>query len=113
MQVFAPEQAVVPVIVAVILIIFPRGIRFRRIVTIRCAVLGSFRREDGGSLVDVKSNVALEMNGIAGIRSSGKVDRATASFGCGFDRFVDGGSIQCLAVASPAKRLHVEKGVSS
>ena len=63
---FAPDEAVVPVIVAVVLIGLPRTLRFGRIVAAGGeAVVGSGRGEDGGALLEEERDVALEMDGVA------------------------------------------------
>ena len=66
-DVLAPDEAVVPVIVAVVLIGLPRALRLGSVVAaageafVRCG-----RGENGGALLKEESDVALEMDGVAG-----------------------------------------------
>ena len=65
------------------------------------------RRDDGGSLVEIEGDVALEMDRVGEIISGGEEDGA-ASGDCGsLDGFVDGSGVYGAAVAGCAVLPHV------
>ena len=68
MQVFAPDERVVPVVVSVVLISLPRSVGFGGIVSAAVvaggvAGLGRLGREHGCALVEMEVDVVLEMDG--------------------------------------------------
>ena len=66
--------------------------------------------EDGGALVEMEMDVALEVDGEAEIGSGGKEDEAAAGSCSGFNGAIDGGRIEGFAVAGGAVLAHVEQG---
>src|SRR5580658_10397619 len=67
---FTPNQAIVPMIVAIVLIVLPGLIRFSRIV-VRTAGCQNCR-----SHVKVEHDIALEMDGVGSIDACGKSHRS-------------------------------------
>ena len=77
MNALAPEQAVVPVIVAVILVGLPRALRFCGVVaSVGRALCGSGCGEDCGALIEIEAHLAFQMNRVARISSGRKVNGA-------------------------------------
>src|SRR5258705_12495209 len=64
---FAPDQAVVPMVMPVVLIAFPWLFELCWIIAASCSVERRTRRQNGGALLEVECNVALQPNGVAGI----------------------------------------------
>src|SRR4029077_20769077 len=107
-QTFTPNQAVVPVIVPVILIVLPWLVRFRRIVTLRwigCRI----RRHNRRSLIQKKRHVTFQMNRVAKILSGSEVDSPTARGSRRLDRAIDRRRVERLAVPYSSKRPHVKE----
>ena len=109
MDAFAPDEAVVPVIVAVVLVGFPGALRLGVVVAAGGgAVERRGRGEDRGALFKIEGDVALEMDRVAGIGVRGK-EHGAAAGGCGcFDRAVDRRAVDCLSVTPSAERLDVQ-----
>ena len=99
LQLDAPDQRVLPVRVAEVLELIGL-VRLRRIVLV--AVL---RRcgEDRRALVDVERDVALEADRGREVVAGGEVNRPAAARRGGFDRLVDRGRVERLAVARGAE----------
>ena len=111
LQVFAPDQAVVPVAVAKILKFVP-GIGLGRIVAAARARGRRVGSHDGRTRVEQQSDVALQVDGIAEIISRREAHDTAACRGCRVDRFIDGGRVQSLAVAGGAESSYVESAPS-
>src|SRR4029077_19780912 len=107
-QTFTPNQAVVPVIVPVILIVLPWLVRFRRIVTLR-GIGCRIRRHNRRSLIQEKRHVTFQMNRVAKILSGSKVDGPTARGSRRLDRAIDRRRVERLAVPHSSKRPHVKE----
>jgi len=98
LQVLAPDQAVMPVAVAEILvaILVAPGIWFGGIVSgVPCRLCG----HDYGSLTQVKCDIAFEMYGIAQVLACREVDGSASAGSRRIDRPVDRGSIERSTVA--------------
>ena len=112
-DVFAPEQGVVPVIVAVVLVGVPWGVGLGCVVG-SAVIAGLFAGEwrvggdDGAALQQEQMNEALEMNGEAEVVSGGKDDDSATSGGGRFDGVVDGVGVEGLAVSGCAVLADVE-----
>ena len=112
MDVLAPDEAIVPVIVTVILVGLVGGVLW--LGGIVATGGGSFERdgcgEDGRALVEVKRDEAFEMDGVAGVSAGGEVDGAAAGlFGFG-DGGIDGRCVDGGAVAFGAVCPYVKDG---
>src|SRR5581483_6902884 len=95
-EILSPNQAVVPMIVAVILIALPPVIRLSRIIsagTDTSARRGRIGRYDFGAGIEQQADVALEMDGIRKVARSGKMHGTTARRRSRIDRLVYGGSV--------------------
>src|SRR5579863_1422728 len=100
MDVFAPDEAVVPVVVTEILVGLPRPLRFGGIVTTaRQAVVRSGCGENGCALVKKERDVALEVDGITGVNACGEENRASPRAGRAFDSGIDRCSVDGSAIA--------------
>src|SRR5579884_1502158 len=100
---FADDQAVVPVAMAEILIMIP-------LVWFRCVVLTlrtSLAGDDGSSLIEIEGDVVLEMNRVAKIISSRKKNRTAAGCSRRFDRLVDRRCIDASSIAFRAESAHI------
>ncbi len=110
-EVLAPQETIVPVIVTIVLIGLPRTLRLGRIVAAAGCPL---ERHGGGqqrcTLIEVDSDIALEVNRVAGIRACGKQNRAPAGLLRRIDRALDGLCIQRLAISGRAVTANVEEG---
>jgi hypothetical protein len=106
----APEQGIVPVIVAVILIgLDSRVLWFSCIVAAAGgAAKGDFASHDGGTLVEVERDIAGEMDGVAAVKARGEIDGAAAGAGDLGNGLVDGGGVVVCAVADGTVLAHVE-----
>ncbi len=104
---FAPEQAVMPVAVAVVLICAP-VIRFRRVVTAAFAGRGGVGRHNGGTLIEIEVDVAGEMNRAAQVSAGGEQHSSASRRGGSADGLVNRLGVERLAVARSPKRPHVE-----
>ncbi len=92
---FAPHQAIVPVIVSIVLVILPRCVGLGGVVA-GAAGHPSFGHCSGEycrPLVQIKRDLTLQMDGIAGIDTWRKADCSSSRGAGGFDRFVNGGGI--------------------
>src|SRR5437667_10376277 len=114
-EVFAPNQAVVPVTVSIILKFVVAG------VGLGCVIAAGGRafhwrrgRQDRRSGLKMKQNVALQMNRIARIPSCRKPHRASACRGGSVNGAVHGGRVDTVAIASRAKAANIKRtGLSS
>ena len=102
-------------IVAVVLVGVPCGVGFGRIVGAAvvaggCAGQRRVGREDGRALRKIERDVTLEPNGEAEPGSGGEENRAATGSCRGFDRFVDRGRVDGLAVTHRAVGANVEDG---
>ena len=109
MNAFPVNEAVLPVIVAVILIKLPVALRFGGIIAAVCRTL---QRSGGGqqlrTVIEVKSNMTLEPDRTTGIHACGRVDGASASRCTSLNCSVNGRAIEVGAVSSRAKGANGE-----
>ena len=90
-------QAVVPMIVAEVLVGLPGTLRFGIVVAAGGRALErSGSSEDCGALFEIEANVAFEMDRVAGISARGKIHGAAAGGGRRFDGAVDCGGVDGL-----------------
>src|SRR5205814_6734117 len=87
----APDEAVVPVAVAEVLILVPL-VRLRQIVL--AVAVARVCGEYGRALVEVERDVALEPNREGAVRARGEAHGAAARVGGGVNRAVDGGRVE-------------------
>ena len=112
-DVLAPEQGVVPVVVAVILVSVPCGLGLGGVVD-SAVIAGLFAGERGvggddcAALQQKQMNVALEMNGETEVASGGEDGDSATGRGGRFDRVIDGFGVEGLAVAGRAVFANVE-----
>jgi len=99
----APDQAVVPVVVPEILVFLPGPIRLCRII----AAGGC--RLDSRAGFQVERHEAFQADGVARVSAGRDAHCAAASVGCRRDRRVHGWRVERLAVADCAERPHVEQ----
>ena len=104
LEVLAPDQAVVPVAVAEVLIRVARS-RLGGVVAASTARVGG---EQHRALVEVEADVAPEADRVAGVGAAGDDDGAAAGGGGGSDRAVDRVAVDRHAVALGAEVAHVE-----
>src|SRR5579871_2425728 len=102
-----------PVVVAVVLEGLPGIVGFSCVVGASVVAGGLAGEwgvcgEDGGALREVEIDVAFEVDGEAEPCARGEEDCAAACGCCGFDGFVDGGSIDGFAIAYCAEGAEVE-----
>ena len=91
-DVFAPDQAVVPVIVAEVLVGFPGALRLGKVISSGGqAIVWGGRGEDGGALLKKERDVALEMDRVAQVDASGEDDGSAACIGGGIDGRINSG----------------------
>ena len=107
-QSFAPDQAVVEVAVAEILVLVP-FVWLGHVEPAAGSLRGSVGRNDGRPLIEVERDVALEMDGVAEVIAGGEQHRTAARRVGRFNGLVDGRRVERLAVARGAKRPHVEE----
>ena len=105
-----------PVVVAVVLIGIPLGLRFRGIVdaAVVAGGLAGQRRvgcDDGAAFFKVQAHVALEMDGEAEVHARREEDYAAAGICGGFNGAVDGGRVDGFAIAGCAEGADVEEAV--
>jgi len=106
---FAPQQTIVPMIVAVVLVGLPWALRFGVVVTSGGGALQvSGCSEDRGALVEIEAHLALQMNRVARVSSSRKINGAATCGRGGVNGTIDCGSIDGLAVAGSAEGLDTE-----
>jgi len=105
-DVFAPDEAVVPVAVAEVLISIP-GIGLGGIVAAGAGSWG-IGGEDGRARTEKKIHVAAQVDGETEIRTARKDDRASAGSRRGVNRPVNGGSVGRFTVAFGSEGFHVE-----
>ena len=86
-QAHAPDQGILPVAVAEVLVHIPL-VGLRNVVALFGRGLG---RLDDGALVQAEGDVVLEPDGIAAIDTGGEIDDAAALGGSRLDGGVDGG----------------------
>jgi hypothetical protein len=99
----APDQAVLPVVMAKILIGLIGGIGFRVIVANPAGFLGA---DEHGFLVQIKANVILQMNGIGQVTACGKKHGTPALPARCLDRSVNGGGVDRFPVTDSPKITH-------
>ncbi len=108
-QPVAPDEAVAPVVVAVVLVRLPGALGLGGVVA---ATRESFRgngcREYRRAEIEVQGDAALQANRVAGIRTGGEVDDATSTGRDPIDGFVDGGGVDGFAVAARAGLAHIQ-----
>src|SRR6516162_9776274 len=91
-----------PMIVSIVLVILPRLVGFRWIVTL----LGSgsrICRNDGCPLIQIQRNSAFQMNRVAKIIAGSQVNRPSPRRGCLLDYAIDRGRVQRLPISAGAK----------
>ena len=111
MDVLAPDQAVMPVVVAEILKVLPRGIGFSRIVAGCRSLARGVGGQDRGTVVEIERHGALQAK-LARVGAGWDVHRTT--FGaCGLDRPVDRRRIYRPAVANGAEATNVKDSTAS
>src|SRR5437868_1604792 len=89
-------------VVTVILIVLPRPIRLRRVVT------GAISRDQRAPLREVQINVALQADRVAQIPPRRQQYSSSAGSGSRFNRPVDSWGVYTLAIATCSKRGYVE-----
>ncbi len=104
---FAPDEAVVPVVVAIVLIGLPGLIGLGRVVAVGRPLERRARAKDRRPLVEVKRNVALQPYRVARIRARRKANRTAAGRRSRLNRPVDSRRIDSLPVAGRAIHPHV------
>ena len=113
-DVLAPDQRVVPMVVAVVLVSVPGGLGLGGVVGSAHVAGGlagkrRLRGDDSGTLREVEVNVALETDGERDIVASGEDNCASASGRDRLDGLVDGGRVDRLAVAGGSEGADVEE----
>ena len=103
LQADAPDQGILPVAVAEILVHVPL-VGLCDVIALLGRGLG---RLDDGALVQAKGDVVLEADGIAAVDAGGEIDHPAALGGSGVDGGVDGGRVDMDAVADRAEITHV------
>ena len=113
MNAFTPNKTVVPMIVSIVLIIFPGCIRFCGIVACAAgaAAQGNACRQDRCSHIEVEHNIALEVNGVGSVGARGESNRSPSLGARRFDGLVDCRGIDRGAVAVRAIGFHIEYGI--
>ena len=101
-QVFAPNQAVVPVAVAKVLKLVPR-VGLGRIIAAAGAFGRRVRGHNGRARIERQSDVALQVDGVAEIAARRETNDAATCCGCGVDGFVNRPRVQSFAVACGAE----------
>ncbi len=108
-DVLSPNEAVMPVIVAVVLERLPLALRFGCIVAAGGeAVVGSRRGENGCSLLKKKRDIALEVNGVTGVNACREDNRASARVGGCIDGSIDSWCVNRCAIALCAKAADIK-----
>ena len=76
-EAFAPEQGVVPVVMAVVLIGLPGALRFGEVVGAGGgdAFHGAGRGEQDGTVIEMEADIALEMDGVGEVDAGGEDGR--------------------------------------
>ena len=113
MNLFAPKQRVMPVVVAVILMCVPIRLRLGRVVdsaVISSLLIGErrFSGDDRAALLQVQVNLTLQADRKAQIVPSGKNHHSTSRCHRRFNGAVDGLRVQRLAVPGRAVLADVE-----
>src|SRR6185503_3723390 len=104
-QVLTPDQAVVPVAVAEVLILIPLVWLGRIIFAVAITRIGG---KDRRALIEIECDVAFQTNREGAIRARGKEDGAAARSRCRIDGFVDGGAVERLSIAFGAELSHLK-----
>ena len=107
LQTLAPQQTVVPMIVAIILIRIPSRVGLGEII----AAGAGFRRiggDDHSILIEVESDVALEVNGVTQIGARGETHGTSAGKSRSLDRAIDRGSVDSLAIAHRPETSYIK-----
>src|ERR1039458_2167068 len=112
-DVLAPDKAIVPVIVAVVLICVPRGLGLGCVVGpahITCGLVGEWRvgGKNRRTLLQEKRHKAFQADREARIDSGRKDDHSAPSGGGSFNRSVDGRRVDRLAIPRCPKPAHIE-----
>ena len=110
-EVFAPDEGVVPVVVAVVLEVF-EGAGLGVVVgatPIAGGLTGEGRvcREDGAAAGEIELDIVAQADGEADVGAGGEEDDSAAGCCDGVDGLVDGGRVDGLAVASGAVGAYV------
>ena len=105
---FAPDQAVVEVAVAEILVLVP-FVRLGHVEPAAGALRGRVGRNDGRPCIQVQRDVALQMDGIAQVIAGREHHRSAARRAGCFNGLVDRRRVERFAVARGPKRPHVEE----
>ena len=112
MDVLPPDQAIMPMVMAKVLIGLPGLVGLRRIVPGPGPVVRRIRREDRGTLVEIRGNHGPQSNRVACINTGREVHGGAALSACGFYRPVDRGRVDGLAVASGTEHPNIEDSVA-
>ena len=106
-EIFAPDEAVVKITMAAVLIRIVRRPRLGEIIGLEILRCGQDRR----ARVNNQMDVALEMNRAAQISSRRNQNRSAPGSGSGLNGPVDGGAVKMLPVAARAEAANVESVV--
>jgi len=106
---FTPNETIVPMIVAIVLIVFPGRIRLGGIIG-SAAARRQVCCQNGCSRIEVERHMALEVDRVAGLSARGEANRCSTLRACGFDRLVDCRGINRGAIAFCAIGLYIEHG---
>src|SRR6185312_7137259 len=109
MNIFTPHKTVMPMVMAIVLIVFPGSVGLGCIVA---AGSRTFWRHIGGqnrcAIFKIKGNVALQVNRVTSISTSRKSHNSPTSCVCSLNRTIDRGSIDSFAIAHSTKGLYAE-----
>ena len=107
-QILAPDQAVVQVAVAVVLILVPL-VGLGRIVAVPAPDPATVdRRPTAGAFAQVQRDIALEADRMAQVASGGKYHTASAGICCRVDGLVDGSGVERFAIAFRAEGPYIK-----
>src|SRR5580658_365376 len=117
MDIFSPEERVMPVVMTVVLICVPSCFGFGRIVyaSLIASLLTGHRRVgsyDSAALLQLKVHLALQVNGEAEEGARRKNNNAATGIGSRVNGAVDGRGVECLAVANCAIHANVVGALS-
>ncbi len=108
-QSLAPDETVVPVIVAIVLVRLPGTLGLSRIVAAVGQPFGWNRGcENRGTGIEMQRHATLQANGVTGVSPRRKVDDTAAAGGHPVDSPVEGITVDRLAVADGAHLAHVQ-----
>ncbi len=110
-----PNKAIVPMVVSIILVIFPGFIRLRGVIARTAG--GAARRniggQDGGPHFEVQYDIVLQVNGVGSIRARGEANRSASLCARGLDRLVDCPGIDGSTVSSCAIGFHIQHRIGA